>query len=76
MEDWLKLAVSVAWGSGHAGIAILILIAGVTLIIFGPKLAGIKLPRPTPAPEVDEGGPVSPGTVVNSDPKPPEDHGG
>ena len=55
---------------------ILILLGLAALLVAGHRLGAFKWPGPGPAPDVDEGGTVSQGTVVNSDPKPPPDHGG
>ena len=65
-------------GLGFWEWCLVLLILGVVVYLGGKigTVAWRSLPRPTPAPDVDEGGPVSPGTVVNSDPRPPEDHGG
>lgn len=53
----------------------LLLIFAVAIVV-GHRLGMVKWPGFQPRPDVDEGGPVQQGTVVNSDPKPPPDHGG
>jgi hypothetical protein len=66
-EDFVKTAFRLAWDSGHAGFAIVILVIGVALLVMAHRGWKIPWPKmPEPSPDLVEN-PPSPPMVVGKD---------